>query len=205
MKKDTIKLIVIVVIASLIGGYVGGLVGDKAALGGTTNYDALDVTDGYSVDGTTVIDGDGNIDAPITSTTGTFSSTINYLESNEAVSADNTLTISESGKTTYITTTGATSTLPAVASSAGAVFRFVVGAAFDTNNAVIASAEGDNIEGSLIVAGAVVDCDAEDRISFVADGENLGDFVEVRSNGTNWFVTQSNALTTAKLTCDDPS
>ena len=55
--------------------------GDQLAglMGGTTNYDELDVTDGYKVDGTTVIDGSGNIDAPITSTTGSFSS---YLDAN---------------------------------------------------------------------------------------------------------------------------
>jgi len=35
-----------------------------------------DSADGYKVDGVTVIDGSGNVDAPITSTTGTFSSTL---------------------------------------------------------------------------------------------------------------------------------
>jgi len=41
-------------------------------LGGTTNFDLLDTTDGYAVDGTTVIDGSGNLDAPVTSSTGSF-------------------------------------------------------------------------------------------------------------------------------------
>ena len=56
--------------------YLGGGEGQSLDLGGTTNFDELDVTDGYKVDGTTVIDGSGNVDAPITSTTGTFSSTL---------------------------------------------------------------------------------------------------------------------------------
>lgn len=167
-------------------------------LGGSVHNTQEDFSEGISVDGTEVIDGDGNWDGAITA------SSLNYAESTELVSTNNTLTVAESGKTFYIVTTGATNTLPAVASSDGVVFRFVVGSAF-TTNAVIASAEGDNIEGSMIVAGAVVDCAAEDQINFIADGENLGDFVEIRSNGTKWFVTQSNCLSSAKLTCTDPS
>ena len=45
------------------------LVGGNNQYGGTTNYDTLDVSDGYQVDGTTVIDGSGNIDGVITTTT----------------------------------------------------------------------------------------------------------------------------------------
>ena len=128
---------------------------------------------------------------------------LNYVESTETVTADNTLATTESGKTTFISTTGGTYTLPAV-STAGLVYRFSVSALF-TTNAVIDSAEGDNIEGALIVAGAVVDCDAEDQINFVADGENLGDFVELRSDGTSWHIAASGGLASAKITCTDPS
>jgi hypothetical protein len=119
------------------------------------------------------------------------------------VSQTYTLEHWESGSTIYASATGTTTTLPVA--RAGLVYRFVVGGALDTANWVIDSAEGDNIEGSLIVAGAVVDCDAEDQLNFVADGENLGDYVELRSNGSKWFITQSNVLTTAKLTCTDPT
>ncbi len=62
-------LLVVILVVLLLGG--GG-----TAIGGDTNFDSLDVTDGYKVDGTTIIDGDGNIDGVITSTTGTFSSTL---------------------------------------------------------------------------------------------------------------------------------
>ncbi len=62
-------LLVVILVVLLLGG--GG-----TAIGGDTNYDSVDVTDGYMVDGTIVIDGDGNIDGVITSTTGTFSSTL---------------------------------------------------------------------------------------------------------------------------------
>lgn len=105
----------------------------------------------------------------------------------------------QSGSTFYLSASGTVLTLPAPV--AGAKYRFVVAGSIDTVNMVVQSAEGDNIEGSLIVAGAVVDCNANDRIDIVVDGENIGDFVELSSNGTYWMITGSNALTSAKLTC----
>ncbi len=70
---DSIKKLWIAVVAVAIIALVGWFQPvAQGILAGTTNYDALDVTDGYSVDGTTVIDGSGNVDGPITSTTGTF-------------------------------------------------------------------------------------------------------------------------------------
>lgn len=119
------------------------------------------------------------------------------------LSSSYTLSHFEAGSNIYATASGSTTTLPAARD--GAFFRFVVAGALDTTNWVIDSAEGDNIEGSLIVAGAVVDCDAEDQINFVVDGENIGDVVELHSDGTSWFITDSNALTSAKLTCTDPT
>jgi hypothetical protein len=105
----------------------------------------------------------------------------------------------QSGSTFYLSASGTVMALPAPL--AGVHYKFVIDGAVAIVNMVIQSAEGDNIEGSLIVAGAVVDCDANDRIDFVFDGENLGDYVELSSDGTKWFITGSNALTTAKLTC----
>lgn len=115
-----------------------------------------------------------------------------------------TLQFKDSGTTYSISASGTTWILPAVTNT-GSNFRWVVGGALDTANVVIDSAEGDNIEGTLIVAGAVVDCAAEDQINLVIDGENVGDYVEVRSNGTNWLIGDSGVLTAAKATCTDPS
>jgi hypothetical protein len=44
-----------------------------------------------------------------------------------------------------------------------------------------------------------VDADARDVITFVATAENIGDFVEVWSDGTSWFVF-GNALTAGGIT-----
>ena len=115
--------------------------------------------------------------------------------------ATTTLLVIDSGNTYVLSGTGTRITLPAVASSDGVKFRFVIGGASAVSNFVVASAEGDNVEGSVIVAGAVVDCNAADQLNFVIDGENIGDFFEIMSDGTYWYPLSSGVLTAAKLTC----
>lgn len=192
------------------------LVGNNQPMGAdvanTRFAHGLNVTESgcYAVDGTCVIDSSGNFDGVVTASTGTFSSTLGVsgelstLEASEAVAAANILTAAESFSTYYLSGSAATTTLPAVATATSTVFRFVVSAAV-SGDINIASAEGDNIEGALIVAGAVVDCDAEDKITIVADGENLGDFVELRSDGQKWFIGASGVLSSSKMTCTDPN
>jgi hypothetical protein len=124
-----------------------------------------------------------------------------FTENVESVTVSNTIAVAESGATFYLSGATSTHTLPAVASSAGTVYRFVVGASVTGDITIVTADAGNTIEGALIVAGAVVDCDAEDTITIVADGENLGDFVELRSNGTKWFIGASGALTASKMTC----
>ena len=117
---------------------------------------------------------------------------------------DFSLTAAESGHIVFIKGTGATTTLPAVTNT-GAIYTVSVKAAFDTNDWVVQSAEGDNINGSLFVNDAVVACSAEDRIKFVADGEEIGDFVVLISDGTNWNILNSRGEGSAKMLCTDPS
>lgn len=118
--------------------------------------------------------------------------------------ATTTLTVEDSGTNYMLSATGTTIILPAVTTE-GTHFRFTVAGALDTANVVIDSSEGDNIDGTLIVAGAVVDCRGEDQINFVVDGEATGDYVELLSNGTQWVLVDSGVLTASKMTCTDPS
>lgn len=157
-----------------------------------TAGDDLTVTDDASVGGDLSVTGTIIGDSKVTAIAAT------------SIYSTTTLTAANSGTTYSLSASGTTITLPAVTNT-GANFRFAVGGALDTGNVIIASAEGDNIEGTLIVAGAVVDCDAEDFVNFVVDGENVGDYVEVMSNGTNWLIGDSGVLTSAKMTCTDPS
>ena len=185
-----LKLITVAIVTFLVGIAVAGLVGNnQSTLGGSTS-------DNWGVGGDLTVTGS-------LTTNGAFAPTA-ITSPAEAIVAADTLTSADYGKTVYFaSTTGYTITLPAA--TIGASVKFVVNTAFGTSNMVIDSAEGDNIEGSLIVAGAVVECDAEDQVNFVNDGENLGDFVQLDSDGTNWYITGSGALTAAKLTCTDPS
>jgi hypothetical protein len=115
-----------------------------------------------------------------------------------------TLTAAQSGTTFLISASGTRITLPAsTTAEVGTSYRFQVKGAIDTASTTIASYEGDNIEGTLIVAGAVVDCAAEDFITLASDNENVGDYVEVMYDGTNWLIQDSGILTLA--TCTDPS
>lgn len=114
--------------------------------------------------------------------------------------ATSTLVAADSGKTYMLSGKGVTINLPAVTAT-GTIFTFIIDGAADTADFKVTSAEGDNIEGSVIVAGAVVDCAAADVLTFVVDGENIGDFFTVVSTGTYWVPLQSGALTSGKLTC----
>lgn len=114
-----------------------------------------------------------------------------------------TVSHAQSGSTFLLSASGTTITLPALRDELS--YKFVVNGALDSANVVIASAEGDNIDGTLIVAGAVVDCRGEDFINFVTDGEADGDYVEIYSDGSQWLIGDSGVLTTAKMTCTDPS
>ena len=100
-----------------------------------------------------------------------------------------TLTGADSGNTFFLdAAAGFTITLPSIAE--GYNFRFIVASTFITTNFIIDSAEGDNITGNLIVAGAAVPAAAEDQINFVATAETVGDFIELVADATNsqWIV-----------------
>lgn len=128
---------------------------------------------------------------------------VRSLKATEVLAAAKTLVEGDSGKLFFLdATAGATITLPAV--KAGLNFKFMVADNFATTNFVVASAEGDNIEGSVVVAGAVVVGAGEDQINFVASAESKGDYVCLECDGTSWFVGGMAALSGA-ITLTDPA
>ena len=105
----------------------------------------------------------------------------------ELISAASSLNLSDSGKVFKISGTGYTVTLPAP--SAGWKAKFIVSAAFSTDFVVQSPASNrDTINGGVIVNGAIVEADAVDRVTFEDDAESIGDFIEIHSDGTNYFV-----------------
>ena len=131
---------------------------------------------------------------------------LRYFEETEDVAADNTLTASESGKTLYMGTAGEDQTLPVPAD--GVWYRFVVQANVATTNMTItgpaADATDDVIYGTVTVAGVVTLCSAEDTLTFVAETNEAipGDWVELHSDGTNWYIS-GQVATASAFTCTD--
>lgn len=126
----------------------------------------------------------------------------------EVISAAQTLTAADSGKVFVLdAAAGATVTLPAL--EEGLNFKFIVGAAFATSNWVIASAEGDNINGIIADMGATVagvPAAGEDQINFVNSAETVGDFVEFVCDYSNsqWLVSGMCAAN-GGITATDPA
>ena len=138
------------------------------------------------------------------STTVTFSNDVTRIfEDVETLAAAQTLTAADSGKTFILkAAAGATIVLPAL--KAGVHFKFIIGSAFATTDWIIDSAEGDNIEGLLIVNGASVVASGEDQINFVNSAETVGDHVEFACDGTNWYVTGAGNAA-GSITATDPA
>jgi|TARA_Y100000310_G_C20496612_1_gene721858 hypothetical protein len=138
----------------------------------------------------------------------TSNDVVRIFEKQETLSADKTLIAADSGKHFILdNATGETVTLPALAE--GLIFRFSVGAAFATDNWVIDSAEGDNINGIIMDMGSTVagvPAAAEDQINFVASAETIGDWIELTCDYGNsqWLVTGA-CTANGGITATDPS
>jgi|TARA_Y100000015_G_C2367946_1_gene78495 hypothetical protein len=105
----------------------------------------------------------------------------------ETVTATGSLNLSDSGKVFRISGTGYTLTLPAP--TAGWKAKFVVAAAFSTDFVVQSPADNrDTINGGVMVNGAIVEADAVDRVTFEDDAESIGDYIEIHSDGTSYFL-----------------
>jgi len=172
----------------------------ETMLGGTTNFDALELGGDLSVAG--AFSATGALTASGSATvTGIIYGDM-YSTSTDAYAF--ALGANQVPAVVFHTTTGSTTTLPAVTNTGARVIVSIL-TAFDTSDSVVESAEGDNINGSLFVNDAIVACSGEDKIKFIADGEEIGDFVEFLSDGTNWNIINSRGETAAKITCTDPN
>jgi len=113
------------------------------------------------------------------------------------LSAARTLTADESNGQSYILDggTGFAITLPAA--TKGWSCKFTVGAAFTTDFVITAPAA--IMEGCIIEAGAVQDVAGATTLTLEDGVENVGDYLDLWSDGTSIFVT-GNFLTAASIT-----
>lgn len=114
---------------------------------------------------------------------------------------DTTLTIGQTGAVVKMGTAGLDITLPAPTAATGVSYRFLVSAAFATTDMTIVSGTADLISGSLIVAGAVAACDLADIITIASTTEDVGDFIDLYSDGVNWMIGANQAMTAGAHVC----
>lgn len=170
-------------------------------------YYVYDYVNGLYVSGSQIFDSNANATLPgtlsVTGTT-TLTGSLTYKQSITSIASTltTTLTAADSGKTFLIGGTTSTIILPATSSlPIGTNYRFVVGSALTVSSTVVTVTGENEIEGTLIVAGAVVDCDNEDKITFGASVENIGDYFGITWSGTDWLIGDSGSLTALSLTC----
>ena len=119
----------------------------------------------------------------------TYSDNIERIFDNTQVLTDDiTLTPADSGKVFYLNAAAAGDvTLPAP--HLGLNLKFIIGATEPTTAWQIIGATAAVIQGSVVVDGAAVPAVNMDQINFVASTALKGDFIEIRSDGTNYYVT----------------
>lgn len=108
----------------------------------------------------------------------------------EVVTAANILTAAESSSTFYLNAVaGFLTTLPAPA--LGLHYRFVVQTAPTSNGYTIGTPTANIIYGMVEerAGTAGVACAAEDLLTLVANQAIVGDWLDITSDGTNWYVS----------------
>ena len=107
----------------------------------------------------------------------------------EVVTAANTITYLECGSTFFLSSaTEFASTLPTPIAGCG--FKFIVDAApVGTAYTIVTPASATIIDGTTVVNGGVIGCANEHTITFTASAAISGDWVELVSDGTNWYIT----------------
>jgi hypothetical protein len=111
----------------------------------------------------------------------------------ETIALAKTLGTGDSSKVfTLSAAAGKVITLPSVAVD-GFTAKFVVGAVFATTNFTIVAPTAV-IQGGAIVNSVFVPASNENTISFVASAETVGDYINIVSDGTNYYVEGAGAL-----------
>lgn len=129
----------------------------------------------------------------ITSPTMSGPTITNLILPAEDTTATNALTAAESGKVIWLNAeTEFVTTLPALSTvSTGVGFKFIVKAAPASADYTIVTGNSleNKIYGLVVVNGDSVLGTDEDTITFADGAAAVGDWVEVVSDGTNWYVS----------------
>ena len=168
----------------------------------TANQQVFGLSKGTQASNTPLftVDEDGDMIVAGTSTlTGEVTITSSLKTPVKTLTATTTLTANESMELIALNSaTEFVTTLPAVASSAGVTFHIVVRAAPSGASYTVVTNGGENkIYGMAEVNGAAVAAVAEDTITFTDGAAAIGDWIELTSDGTNWYVSGQGVAATA--------
>lgn len=105
----------------------------------------------------------------------------------ETISANTQINVEDSGTFFTLNATAGKQVLLPATPPKGFYARFTVGATFATSNWTIES-NTDVIQGSADVNSTLVPASNENTISFVASAETVGDYIEVWSDGVNYYA-----------------
>lgn len=177
----------------IMGSFNNG--GQKIVMSGTDDKDIVNTKATAKNGDLLVLVGDGSDGWYIENGVGVWteeSQTANDVilnpEVTETIEEAKTLDANDSGKTFFLATgdtDGAEITLPSPTD--GVKYKFIVTATFASTDWTIV-ADDDVIEGGAIVDSTFVAASNENTISFDAGSETIGDYVELISDGTSWFV-----------------
>jgi hypothetical protein len=200
-----VKLVVGILVGLVVLVAIGVASTPKENTGGNFNPVNQDVYS-LSILGTEVISNSRGLTGTTLTMTGASSigsitAGLNYYRPVVDLTADTTVTVAQTNTVFNMGTAGVDVTLPAPTVAAGVNYRFLVSAAFATTDMTIISGTADLISGSLIVAGAVVACDLADIITIAAANEDVGDFIDLYSNGVNWMIGANQAMTAGNHAC----
>jgi hypothetical protein len=140
---------------------------------------------------------------PVESANGFVTGTAGIAATTSSVTAGATLTVADHGKTVLLADAAPGDvTLPAVTLTGFSV-RVLCAFAITSSSAVI-SAEGDNITGTLVVNGATVLAEVEDQINFILNLAEVGDYIDIMSDGAQWIVNGIGGAA-GSITATDPA
>lgn len=144
-----------------------------------------------------------HFNGPVESENGFVTGTTGIAASVESVTAGKTLVEADNGTTLLLGDAAPGDiTLPAVTLT-GFKVRVVCNFAI-TSSSAVKSAEGDNISGVLVVNGATVLAEAEDQINFILNLAEIGDYIDLVSDGSAWIV-QGIGGAAGSITATDPA
>jgi hypothetical protein len=176
---------------------IGGTGAQTIAVGNGAGAKTVALGSSNTTSTTTILAGTGGLVA------GDATNGLRGYVSTSAPNGDTTLTSAACGTVQFIGAAGDDFTLPAPAN--GCRVRFIVDSAFaSTSMTIVTNSSANVIQGSIDVNSTRAACASSDTVTFLHSAETVGDWVEVVSDGTSWFINGVGVLASS-VACSQAS